>query len=301
MRKKDNNAPPVSAGGDAPGTVERLRAMLPGLAPKQRKAAEYFLAHPDQVAFLSLRKVASAACVSTGAVLGMVRELGYRSYEDIKADFQQWVTGRYNYFSGSARGTLEGRFGQESILEKIAANDIENIRRTVTAETVEKLRAAAARIARARKVHILGMRATAGVAILLAYQLAFIRADVAFLDNYAGTIADVVADLTDQDAVIAISFFPYSSANAATVRLAAERGAHVIALTDRDDSPISRRNGTTVLFSVESPWVYNSITAGFMLAQALVAETLALMGDEALHRIRERDKLLHSLATFERL
>jgi Transcriptional regulators len=301
MREKDTINPLGEANGDAPETVERLRALLPNLATKQRKAAEYLLAHPDQVAFLSLRKVASAACVSPGVVLGLLRELGFRSYEDFKADFQQWVTGRYNYFSVSAKSTVEGQFGQESILEKVAANDIENIRRTVTGETVEKLRTAAARILRARKVYVLGMRATAGVAIMLAYQFTFIRADVAFLDNYAGTIVDVVADLTDEDVVIAISFFPYGSANAATVRIAADRGAHVIALTDREDSPISMRNGITLIFSVESPWVYNSITAGFTLAQALVAETLALMGDAALHRIKERDKLLHSLATFERL
>ena len=281
-----------------PQVILAMQAMLPDLATKKRQAAEYFLSHPDHVAFMSLRKVALAARVSTGIVMKLLRDLGYQSYGDFKADFQQWVTGRYNYFSATAETATRSASQKKSLLEKIAENDIENIRRTVAGSTVANVRVAAQIIMSARKVFVVGMRVTACIAMYLAYQLAFVREDVILLDNANQTLVDSIADFSTDDVLIAISFFPYASLTAATVEHAIAKGTSVISLTDRENSPITAKRGLTLIF--ESPWIYNSITASLVLAQVLVAETLVLSGNDALRRINKRERLFQTFAVFEK-
>jgi DNA-binding MurR/RpiR family transcriptional regulator len=84
------------------------------------------------------------------------------------------------------------------------------------------------------------------------------------------------------------------------VEHAIAKGTSVISLTDRENSPITAKRGLTLIFGVESPWIYNSITASLVLAQVLVAETLVLSGNDALRRINKRERLFQTFAVFEK-
>lgn len=278
--------------------VLAMQAMLPSLATKKRQAAEYFLSHPDQVAFLSLRKIALAARVSTGIVMKLLHDLGYQSYEIFKSDFQELVAGRYDYYSATAETATHSVSKNRSLLAEIAENDMRNIKRTVAISDASKVRSAAEKILSARKVFVIGMRVTSAISIYLTYQLTFVRDDVVLLGNDNETLVESLADLREDDVLIAISFFPYTSVTADVVKYANGKNLTIISLTDRENSPVTTESGMTFIFAVESSVIFNSITACLVLAQALVVETLMLSGNDGLKRIKDRSKLLQEFGVF---
>lgn len=297
----DHDRWPSAGDSRSPQAVRALENALPKLSGKKRQAAEYFLTHPEQVAFGSLRKTALVAGVSTGLVAKLLRDLGYRSYEVLKGDFQEWVTGTRDYFGAAARSAAHGPPTGKSLLDSIAERDAANISETNTPANRDRLRIAAGHVKQARKVYVLGLRAAHCIAAHLAYQLDFLRENVIPLDDAHGTLVDQICDITQQDLLIVVSYHPYTAVTVSTARHAAAQGTTVVALTDHAESPVSDLPGAVPLtFAVASPWMYNSITSGFVLAQALVAETLALLGDNALRRVNDRDRLLTRFSTFVR-
>ncbi|MCF6476610.1 MurR/RpiR family transcriptional regulator [Nonomuraea sp. MG754425] len=283
-----------------PPAVRALEDALPALTGKKRQAAEYFLAHPEQVAFGSLRKTALAARVSTGIVAKLLYTLGYRSYEVFKGDFQEWVTGTRDYF-GIAQAEPQDRAAGRTLLQSIADHDMANIGRTNTPGNRAAIRTAARQVEAARRVYVMGMRGASCVSVYLAYQLEFVRPDVILLDDAHGTLVDRLSDFDPSDLLIVISYYPYTPITVKTARYAAELGMDVVALTDRAESPVAvAAQNLTLTFSVSSPWIYNSITSSLVLAQALVAETLAALGESAMNWVNERDRLLSRFSTFDR-
>ena len=249
---------------------------------------------------MSLRKICIAAKVSTGSVMKLLEVLGYTSFDTFKLEFQHWVTGRQNHFTNAVRHTKHTISHDDTLLSEIAQNDIRNIQNTVSSDTVQSLQSATRLALSARKVFVVGLRVTASVAHYIAYQLDFIRPDVYLIDDQNKLLIDNISDMTSEDVLIAISFFPYTRKMVEVVDYANSIGTKLISFTDADESPITSPSGETLIFAVESPWIYNSLTSGFMLAQAFVANALAESGDAAFSRIRERDKILQKFRVFTR-
>ena len=277
-----------------------MQALLPTLSFKKRQVAEYFIANPEQVAFTSLRKTALMARASTSIVMKLLNDLGYDSYDLFKGDFQRWVAERHTYFSGKAEVATKSASTADSLLAKVADNDIENIRRTLRATSESVLQDAARAVLTAKHVYILGLRINSSVAFYLAYQIGFIRENVILVGNTADTLFDTISDINKYDVLIAVSYYPYNSATAAAVRHAASKGATIVAMTDRHSAPIAVKEAKTLYFTVDSSLLFNSITASLFLAQGLVAETLALSGEKGLKRVNERERLLYASGIFEK-
>lgn len=230
----------------------------------------------------------------------LLEVLGYSSFDTFKLEFQHWVTGKQNHFTNAVRQTKHTFSHDGTLLSEIAQNDIRNIQNTVSADTVQSLHRATKLALSARKVFVVGLRVTASIAHYISYQLSFIRSDVYFLDDQNETLIDTISDMSSEDVLIAISFFPYTRKLVEVVEYSNSIGTKLISFTDADESPITSPTGETLIFAVESPWIYNSLTSGFMLAQAFVANALAESGDAAFSRIRDRDKILQKFRVFTR-
>jgi DNA-binding MurR/RpiR family transcriptional regulator len=280
--------------------LAKVSALASKLTGKKRQAAEFIFNHPHQVAFISLRKLASESRVSTSVISNLVTDLGFDSYDAFKAEFQLAVTGEFNYFAEAAMSSSRSRSSDRSIARQIVENDVANIQATLELTRGFDWRGAAKAIYQARMLFVVGMRVVAPVASYLAYQLSFIRNDVRLIEGGRQMLADQIAQMQAADVIIATSFFPYSSDTCTTVAYAKKIGARVVALTDRSDSPIASDAAYTLLFSTSSPFIYNSITSCFVLAQAITAEVLSIAGAEGLARVRERERLLKSFHVFKR-
>ena len=65
--------------------VEAIRQKYPGMTKKQKALAEYMLAQPDSMSFMTLKALAAAAQVSEMTILHYCTALGFANYNELKS------------------------------------------------------------------------------------------------------------------------------------------------------------------------------------------------------------------------
>ena len=100
-----------------------------------------------------------------------------------------------------------------------------------------------------------------------------------------------------QDAVIVISFAPYSREALTVVQIARRKGCKIVAMTDSFVSPLARNANVTILFSVQSPSFFPSIVSGIAAAEALVELLASRSGAKTVRRIEEAEQQLFELGS----
>ena len=266
-------APP----GDYAELVYRLRTEGARLPPRLRQVAEHMLAHPEDMAFETTAGIAARAGVQPSTLVRFAQALDYPGFSDLQQVFRNRLRREHSDHrarlaalrdevpgeNGMARTLLDGfiRASQAS-LETLAA-------RTEPA-TIE---AAAGILACAGTVYLVGARRMFPVVSYLAYAFGKLGIRAVLVDNVGGLGAEQVAMASRADAMIAVSFSPYTPQTIEIAREAHRNGVPVIALTDGALSPLAG-NCRLLLEVVEADFgAFRSMAATFALAMTLSVAT----------------------------
>jgi DNA-binding MurR/RpiR family transcriptional regulator len=98
--------------------------------------------------------------------------------------------------------------------------------------------------------------------------------------------------LDHRDAVVVISFAPYSREAVMVVEGARAAGARIVALTDSLASPLALAADVAVLFSTTSPSFFPSVAAAVAVAEALLEILVAESGAGVAQRIDSAEQRL---------
>lgn len=74
--------------------LEAIQEKYPSLTKKQKALADYMLAQPDSMSFMTLKALASQAQVSEMTILHCCTALGYANYNELKYAFRQYQSER---------------------------------------------------------------------------------------------------------------------------------------------------------------------------------------------------------------
>jgi DNA-binding MurR/RpiR family transcriptional regulator len=131
-------------------------------------------------------------------------------------------------------------------------------------------------LAGARRVGLLGQRRVFPVTSYLAYACAKLGIETQLLDNRGGLLDEEARFLGHDDALLAVSFTPYTPE---TIEVAAEvagRGVPVVAITDSPFSPLTR-SAHAWIEVVESDYgAFRSLSATMTVAIALAVSVAEL-------------------------
>ena len=249
----DATAPPAMAPPDTPAALrDRLLAMSDSLPRRLRQCAEYVAANLDRIAVSTVADMAEGAGVQPSAMMRFAQAVGFSGYSEMQRMVRAAHAGPRPAYDARLRSLRARGAGSPPALlaEFVDAgrHSLEALLRSVEAGALER---AAAAIATARLVHVVGMRRAFAPAAQLAYS--FEKMGVPAL-LHAGTAGlDARAAIAPGDVVVAISFAPYSSATVELATAAVDAGATLIAITDDGLSPL-RKLGALVLAVNESDY-----------------------------------------------
>lgn len=203
----------------------RVRASLADLHPAERKLGNLLCDFPGELASYSARELAALAGVSNATVTRFVRRLGYDNYEEARRDARaESETGSRLYLSqGRDSGAPASQHVERSVL---------NIQRTMAVTDAAALDEVAKSIAQARKVWVIGFRASYPFANYLQWQLTQIKEAVVAIPGAGQTLGEHLVDVQSEDCVI---FFGLRRRVAMTSQILDEvegRGASVLFVTD---------------------------------------------------------------------
>lgn len=265
----------------APATVDefqdRLTEVAESLPRRLRQCADYISANIDRIAVSTVAELAAGADVPPSALMRFCQILGFSGFTEMQRLFREAYSPGWPDYATRLRNLKAGASGQPAALlaEFVEAGrlSLEGLARDLDeaalAQAVETLAAA-------DTVHVVGLRRAFPVAAYLAY--VFDKMSVpAMLHDGVGKLDHRFA-LRPGDAVLTITFAPYSEETLALAAEARARHLPVVALTDRRTSPLTRHASAVLTVTEVDFGAFRSLSATIAMAIALAVAVGAARG-----------------------
>jgi len=270
MNSDDRGSTPADT---APTTV-RLRALMPSLAPAERRVAQRVLDAPESVAASTISQLAEACETSETTVIRFCRAVGFTGYPALRLTLATEL-GRAASASGAGR-SVGSDIGPgddlEQVVEKIAFADARAVEETAEQLDVGVLRAVVEALVAAGRVDIYGVGASAFVALDFQQKLHRIgQVAFAWADPHIALTSAAV--LGPGDVAVGISHTGATRDTIDALAQARERGATTVALTNFPRSPLAAI-ADHVLTTAARETTFRSGATASRLAQLTVVDCI---------------------------
>jgi len=248
--------------------LRALEDKIENFTPLQRKVADYILKHPTEAAFLTIEQLAGLTGVSVATIMRLAYSIGYTGYSQFQKEMQEVLRDRV-----SPPNRLEAnvkKLGKNKLLIDCAKLQIENIRKTVEFLSEENIDQAFKLIFEAQKIYVIGVRGSFAVASYLNEGLNRLGVDCEVIVPDTGRIQAVMARLQPAELVIAISLPRYSKRTVEIVRVAKNRKAKILSITDGYSSPLALMSDVFLGCAFESLAFHHSEIGALFVADFLV-------------------------------
>ena len=263
---------PAPAPAPAPASVDefrsRLAEVIDDLPRRLRQCAEYIAANTDRIAVSTVAELAAGADVPPSALMRFCQIMGFSGFSEMQRLFREAYSPGWPDYSTRLKNLKDEGAGSPAALlaEFIEAGRL-SLEALAKSADEGALTQAVALLAAAQTLHVVGLRRAFPVATYLVYVFEKMAVP-AMLHDSVGRLDHRFA-LRPGDAVIAITFAPYSEETIALAQDAKTRGLPVVALTDRMTSPIVRYSDAVITVPEVDFGAFRSLSATIAMAISL--------------------------------
>jgi len=244
--------------------IQKVYAELDTMTKTERQAAEYFLAHPDEFALLTLDKLALKVGVSTASIIRFCRRLGFFGYKDFQETLRDGMSNRMPLPIKLAHSRSTQA---DQLLDRVALDGIQAIHQTLNELSAQALSAAVELLEDSRRVFTFGLRESYAMAHYLYTRLITIRDNVHILDTGFHTMLEPLLDLNADDTIVVFLFRRYTEQSLRMLPLLKATGASVIVITSAPcDEGLAAQADVLLPCHVENNGIKNTYLAPMCLA-----------------------------------
>jgi DNA-binding MurR/RpiR family transcriptional regulator len=261
---------------NAPADFEALKRRLieiePTLPRRLRQTAAFALEHPDEMALGTASGVAERAQVQASTLVRFAQALGFAGFTEMQGVFRSHLRNRWPNYSDRLKALHQGALESgdpTKLLFGFADSAAQSIARLREGPHPAELEGAIAILAKAETIYLLGQRRSFTVSYYLAYALAQLGVRATLIDNVGGLGPDQLASATSRDALIAVSFSPYSSVTVALAHRARDLQTPIVLITDSALGPLAGLADARFEVVESDFGAFRSLAATFCLAMTL--------------------------------
>jgi len=270
--------------------LARVRKALPDLHPAERRLGEFVYDFPGELASYDAQELARFANVSKATVSRFVRRLGYESYDDARRHARADQRTGSRLFMAHA----EGPDGAETSLARNVEQGKLNIDRTFAAITQAELDGVAQAMLAARKVWVIGFRASHPFAAYLRWQLTQVVEDVIAIPGGGETLGEHLVSIRREDCVIMFGLRRRVAVTERILEHAGSTGAALLYVTDEGVEPEKLARWHFRCHTMAPGPLFNHVSV-MAVCHLLVTRCIELVGGRARSRLRGIEMLNDSL------
>ncbi len=263
--------PPASTPTEFNALLQAIAGREPTLPKRLRQVAVTALSSPQEFAFGTMTRIAERAGVQPSALDRFSKAFGFTGFSALQTIFRAHARDRWPDYQERLQALRRRSDGQDTraLFSGFAEAATLSVQRVGTDVDYAAIEAAAAMIASADSIYIVGVKRAFPAASYLSYALRRLKVRCELMDHVGGSAPDQVAMLGERDVLLAISYTPY---NVLIQDLAAEAvslGARLIAITDSPFSPLVP-SASVWIEVVEADYAsFRSLAGTFVLASVL--------------------------------
>jgi DNA-binding MurR/RpiR family transcriptional regulator len=275
-----------------PTIQQSVMAAYESLPPGEQKLADTILARLSDLASYSATELAADASVSKATAARFFRRIGYPSFEHARRQARAEARLASPLYALAGVNPKEGK---SDALSRHVAADLQNLSESFRQSGNGLLDQAISRLAKAPRVHVVGMRNGHFVAAYAAYLLAQVREEVVSLPDPAMTLAEDLVSLRRGDVLFVVDFRRRSTLLPVIVDTARQAGAQLVFLASPAMPPLSRAGDVVIHCLTESASIFDSYVAAVGIVNYLCAAVAKELGKKSRKRLEAIEDLHESL------
>ena len=232
--------------------------------PKQLQLISRFLLdHPQRAALMTIADLSAERGVQPSSVIRFSKAVGYSGFSEIQRLLRTNIS---DQLAGPLGASPKDALDDHGHIGRFTALAQQSLRQL---PSEGELGQAADIMLDARIVHVLGMRASFGLASSFVFMMTRIDAPAHLLNPVGQMTEALLSTVTAEDVVLGISFPDYASLTLDIATVARKKGAKFVALTDSAVSPIAKEADVLLLADQATDGVHRSGAGSWVTLQAL--------------------------------
>ena len=251
-----------------PGSFVRLQSAYGTLRAAEQRVADFILAHPDELIYLTVTELAERTNTSESTVVRLCQKIGYKGYQEFKIVLARDLVEPANEIYAA----IEPGDDLATVKTKVFQANAQALRDTIEVLDDAELQRAVDAIAAARRLEIYGVGGSGPLALDAYHKFLKLGMHVIALSD--GDLMAMSSSLLEPgDVVLGISHTGASRDVTDALARAKERGATTIGMTHRSSSPITKVSDI-VLVTAAKQTAFRSDASSSRIAQLTIIDTL---------------------------
>lgn len=252
------------------------------------------IAEPQFVAMETSSATAARYGVNPSTLTRIAQRLGYTKYSELQKIFREKIISQAGYYADRASKLQNNKeISDGKFIDQIMQKEIQNIKATSLINSQQQIDLTTKNIIKARRIYVLGLRATYSLAYFFSSFLAFVRPNVRLLGGAGYSIAEELSRCTEDDLVVIFTFRPYTKAVVDIILKLRQQQQHVLIITDVT-APFVKPGKYEDCIFVESPFMLDSALANLFVVELILSNVTKNMGEEALEYMYEIESRLEA-------
>ncbi len=253
---------------NVPGSFVRLQGTYASLRAAEQRVADFILAHPDELIYLTVTELADRTHTSESTVVRLCQKIGYKGYQEFKIvlarDLVEPATAIY--------AAIEPGDDLATVKTKVFQANAQALRDTLEVLDDTALQRAVDTVAAARRLEIYGVGGSSPLAMDAYHK--FVKLGVPAVALSDGDLMAMSSSLLGEgDVALGISHTGASRDVTDALGRAKRHGAATICITHRSSSPITKVSDV-VLVTAAQQTAFSSDASSSRIAQLAVIDTL---------------------------
>ena len=263
-----------------PDSFDGIKSLIaeryPDFRGQMKQIAEHAVKNPNDLALKTVAQVAEDIGVQPSSMVRFAKGLGYDGFSDIQQVFRTRLMNASSSYAERIRSQRSGHpvtdhvDAPDTVLTGFVEQGIASLETLRLQTQPDKIAQAVEVLSGARDIYLLAQRRAFPVAFYLAYALARLEKRCVLLDGIGGLLTQQASLATPEDAIVAISFRPYSPTVVEIVTERSESGVPIISITDSALSPLALESAVSFETHEDEDSGFRTLVAPMCLAQSLV-------------------------------
>ena len=280
------------------GIPDLISAKYGKMSKSQKKVADFILEHYDRAAFMTAEQIGTETGVSESTVVRFASSLGYQGFSEFQKELAQWMQGRIGV-SGRVNSKYSDCESGE-IVKGILTMDARNILDSLDVFPFDNMENAVTMLNEAKTVYVVGLRSCAPLAEFLAFYLNMLRGNIVLIKTTnVSEIFEQMIHVSEEDAVVGISFPRYSLRTLRALEFANERRARIITITDSSFSPLNMYSTCNLWAKSDMISIVDSLTAPLSVINALLVCFSMKNKDKISENLKRLEETWNNYQTYE--
>ncbi|MFZ7119809.1 MAG: MurR/RpiR family transcriptional regulator [Eubacteriaceae bacterium] len=269
--------------------IKKLDKNYSHLTPVQKKISNYIIYNINEASFLNADELSSKLNTTPSSVVRFCKRIGYTGYPELQKELRKFVLAKLNSYNPAIKAKKVSTQNSGTITSSSLLIEIDNIKELMKPKSKieKKIDYFSNEIINSKRTYIVANRASFGIAHTLWYYCKKTIRDIYLLNDFDGAVFDYLKEIDKHCLLISISFPDYSRITIDFCEYAKKKGAKIISITDKQDSPLCKFSACCINTPVSTLGYHTSRVAAAALINAIINKLFVLKREITIKNLEE--------------